>query len=427
MQTIIIVGGGAAGLMAAYELSKQNKYKIIVLEAAERLGGRMHTYTDDLFSMPVELGAEFVHGDLPLTLSLLKQAEINYYKINGNMSYVEKGLFIKEKDEDKYWNDVMKQMKALKKDMPLSEFLISFFNDDKYEKTRQSVKGFAEGFDLADVSKASTCSLYNEWIHEEDAQYRIDGGYIQLINYLVSECKKSDCIFLTDCCVKKINWSKGEVNVLTMCSRFFKGDKIIIAVPLSVLQVDKNDMNYIEFAPEINHHLNAAKNIGFGAVIKIIIEFNEVFWQSKKKDVCFIQTNEKISFWWTQLPNEKAILTGWLGGPKALELKDVTDEELIAISLQSLSSAFNINIDKLKEKVKAQQVLNWANIKHIHGGYSYNLVGSMEAKKLLQQPINETIFFAGEAIYEGKSEGTVEAALISGKQAVSRLMQENFA
>ena len=68
-----MIGAGAAGLMAAYELSKHNK-KVIVLEAGERLGGRIFTYQSDEFSMPVELGAEFIHGKLPLTLDLLKQA-----------------------------------------------------------------------------------------------------------------------------------------------------------------------------------------------------------------------------------------------------------------------------------------------------------------------------------------------------------------
>ena len=97
METIIVIGAGAAGLMAAYELSKNNK-KVIVLEAAERLGGRIYTYTNNAFSEPVELGAEFIHGNLPLTLNLLKQAGIKYHAVKGKMFHVEKGKFKKGED-----------------------------------------------------------------------------------------------------------------------------------------------------------------------------------------------------------------------------------------------------------------------------------------------------------------------------------------
>ena len=63
MESVIVIGAGAAGLMAAYELS-QNGKQVIILEAANRLGGRIHTISDPSFSQPIELGAEFIHGDL---------------------------------------------------------------------------------------------------------------------------------------------------------------------------------------------------------------------------------------------------------------------------------------------------------------------------------------------------------------------------
>lgn len=420
MQTIIIIGGGAAGLMAAYKLSAQNN-KVILLEAADRLGGRIHTYTNDSFSMPVELGAEFVHGKLPVTLGLLKEAGIKYYKVAGKTINLRKGESEKENSYNDRWNEALKQMKALKHDMPLSEFLIKYFNDDKYAHLRNSVKGFAEGFDLADVSKASTLSLYNEWAHEDDVQYRIDGGYIQLLNYFEAESKKKGCVIYNNCCVKKINWSKNEVSILTMCSRYFKADKIIITVPLSALQANASDVNYIEFEPAINNYLNAAKNIGFGTVLKFILEFDEPFWNNQYKNVGFIFSNENIPVWWTQLPNRQPILTGWLGGLKALELKNKTDEELLMQSLQALAASFALPVEVLHKKLKAHKIINWTNIEHIYGGYSYNMVGSVESKKILQQPVDNTIFFAGEGTYEGESEGTVEAALISAENALSQL------
>ena len=123
---------------------------------------------------------------------------------------------------------------------------------------------------MADTTKASTISLYNEWKNEEDVQYRIEGGYKKLIDFLEAECKKNGCVIYTDCCAKKINWKQNEVTVLSMCSRIFKAEKIVITVPVSAIQSNKTEMNYVEFEPAIPNYINAAKNIGFGTVVKII-------------------------------------------------------------------------------------------------------------------------------------------------------------
>ena len=90
MNAVIVIGGGAAGLMTAYELSK-HKIPVTILEAKKRLGGRIHTLSDTSFSQPVEAGAEFIHGDLPLTISLLKEAGITYHEVNDTMFRLEKG------------------------------------------------------------------------------------------------------------------------------------------------------------------------------------------------------------------------------------------------------------------------------------------------------------------------------------------------
>lgn len=422
MHSIIIIGGGAAGLMCAYELSKHNM-QITVLEAKHRLGGRIYTEYDSTFSQPIETGAEFIHGNLPVTLDLLKEAGIKYHAITGGMFHVENGKFRKQKDFIDGWNSVMKQMASLKQDMPLNEFLNNFFADKKYQQLCESVKGFAGGFDLADVFSASTKSLYREWSNEMEHQYRINGGYKKLIDYLETQCKNNGCVFNLHCCAKKISWSTNEVNVLTMCSRIFKGSKIIFTVPVSVLQAAANDENYIEFEPAIPKHIEAAKSIGFGAVIKVILEFTESFWKEKEKNAGFIFMDEEIPTWWTQLPVENNLLTGWLGGAKASALKNKTDEEILNKAIQSLSNAFEISFENLKLKLKAFKIANWCKEPDINGGYSFNTIKTIEATKLLRQPVNETIFFAGEALFEGTPGGTVEAALSNAKKTVEQVLK----
>ncbi len=92
---IIVIGAGATGLMAAYELTKAGK-RVIILEARNRTGGRIHTLDDTSFFKYAELGAEFVHGDLPVTLKVLKEAGIELMPASGEMWHYNDGKFSKD-------------------------------------------------------------------------------------------------------------------------------------------------------------------------------------------------------------------------------------------------------------------------------------------------------------------------------------------
>lgn len=422
MSSVIIIGGGVAGLMTAYEISK-HKIPVTILESKNRLGGRIHTLSHPSFSQPVEAGAEFIHGNLPLTLSLLKEAGISYHAINDEMFRFEKGKPEKEKNFTEHWNKLIEKMSSLNHDMPLNGFLNEFFGDEKYAQLRASVKSFAMGFDLADISTASTKALCREWSKEMDTQYRVDGGYKKLVDYLETRCRDNNCVISMNCCAKKISWSIDEVNILTMCSRIYKANKLVVTAPVSVLQASVDNGNYLEFTPTIPQHIQAAKKIGFGAVIKIILEFTAPFWREKEKDIGFIFTGEVIPTWWTQLPVENNILTGWLGGENALALKDETDEVILDKAIHSLSTSFQIHTQELRKKLKASVIANWCNEPDINGGYSFSTTESIQAKDILWQPVNDTIFFAGEGLFQGVSSGTVEAALSTAKNTAAKVLR----
>jgi monoamine oxidase len=208
-----------------------------------------------------------------------------------------------------------------------------------------------------------------------------------------------------------------------MCSRIFKTNIVIISVPVSVLQVKNNDENYIEFEPFIPEHIEAAKNIGFGSVIKIILEFTENFWNKAKNDAGFFFINEEVPTWWTQLPVENNMLTGWIGNEKTISLKDNTNETILDKALHSLANAFDTSETELRSKLKASNIANWQNEPDINGGYSFNTLKSIEAKKILHQPVNDTIFFTGEALFDGTPLGTVEAAIASAKQTAAKILK----
>src|SRR5207249_352417 len=84
---IIIVGAGAAGLMAARELSERGK-KVFVLEARERIGGRICPLPQEVWGYPAQGGAEFIHGEAPVTHELLKEASLTLVEPEGKWKAV---------------------------------------------------------------------------------------------------------------------------------------------------------------------------------------------------------------------------------------------------------------------------------------------------------------------------------------------------
>ncbi|HEY8999899.1 MAG TPA: NAD(P)/FAD-dependent oxidoreductase [Mucilaginibacter sp.] len=422
---IIIIGAGAAGLMAAYELSKAGK-QVIILEARSRAGGRMYTLNDDLHT---ELGAEFVHGDLPVTLQLLKEANIELQPASGEMWHSNDGKFSRNTEQFEHWDLLLEKLNQLKTDINIGSFLLQEFADEKYISLRAWVTRFVSGYDTADPFKASAFALRREWQSEDDdEQHRVKGGYGAMINYLVNASEQNGAQFYLNTIAKHIHWTHGQVEVVTSVNESFKAKQLIIALPLGVLKADQSEQAAITISPSVAMCREAINQIGFGAIVKLLFQFKTAFWLDQSvagadlSKMSFILSNEAIPTWWTQHPSSSTLLTGWLGGPPAERKKDMSNDELLEEGLQSLSEIFNIGLDKLKNDLVASHVVNWTTDPFTLGSYAYDTVESAEARKVLNTPINYTIYFAGEYLYDGPAMGTVEAALTSGLETAREIM-----
>ncbi|MDN5284119.1 MAG: puo 1 [Mucilaginibacter sp.] len=429
---ILIIGAGAAGLMAAYELSKAGK-KVIILEALDRIGGRAYTLHTGSGLATIELGAEFVHGDLPITLGLLKEAGIKYNLASASMWQYQKGEFTADEFFIEHWDLLITRLNQLKQDMSINAFMQREFSDDKYETMRESVRKYVSGYDTADPQKASCFALLNEWQHEdESAQHRIVGGYGTLMNYLANECKANSGEIHLNTIVKDIYWEPGKVSAITTGGIAYHATKMIVAVPPGVLQAPTQERGAIAFHPLITEHSDTIQQIGFGSVIKILLEFDEAFWENEQtkattghdlKDMGFLLSDEDVPTWWTQFPERSTLLTGWLGGPEAEAKKDFSEDEILMQALQSISNIFKLGIDDLKQGLRYGQVVNWTTLPFTRGSYAYDKVNSPAARKILNNPVNSTVFFAGEYLYDGPAMGTVEAAFTSGKYVAERMLK----
>ena len=197
----------------------------------------------------------------------------------------------------------------------------------------------------------------------------------------------------------------------------FQANKLIITVSAGVLQ-----SGTIQFKPALTDHAVAMQGLGFGAVIKFLFEFKTDFWKEFDDEIGFLLTDEEIPTWWTQLPAESNLLTGWLGGPNATKKAFEPESSLLQTGLQSLSSIFHMPPAMLREELTNYKIINWLNQPYIKGGYSYNTLQSEKAKEILSAPVNNTIYFAGEAISNSESKGTVESALQSGHDTAKMII-----
>jgi monoamine oxidase len=429
---IIIIGAGAAGLAAARVLAKAGK-RVTVLEARHRTGGRIFTIESAGFSRPVEGGAEFVHGDLPYTLNLLLEAGIAYQEMEGITWQFKDGKLIQNNQFIEDWPLLISRLQELTTDITIEEFLNAHFAEEKHKGLRESVTGFVQGYDAADISKASTFALRSEWTSEEEAaQYRLPKGYRQLIQFLEEDSKASGCSIHLSARVKEVRWQPGLAEVFTEHGQTFSASKILITVPLGILQAGENSSAYMRFTPPVSHMLNAARQIGFGGVIKFLFEFKEAFWEQdvfpgkpyrRMPHLGFLFSDAPVPTWWTQLPHPAPVLTGWLAGPDAARHQHFTESQLQDMALDSLASLFDVDKRFLEQQLLKGQVVNWFTDPFSYGAYSYATLNTPDAKKTLNQPLADTLYFAGEALYEGAEMGTVEAALASGTQAAMKIAE----
>jgi monoamine oxidase len=409
---ILIVGAGAAGLMAANELA-QSGYKVCMLEATDRAGGRISTIIHPGFDRPLETGAEFIHGNAPLTMELLNRAGVSYQAVKGNFVTVRNGVWLDEEEQDEKFDLVLERIAQLEKDCTIAQLLNEYFIESEYEATRKSITQFSENFGLADINKASVFAFMNDWNQLDEPQYRVMGGYQQLIKYLMDSVMKYDTSIHFLSAVHKIAYDKNYVTVHTTDNKQYHATRVIVTVSAGVLQAGS-----IEFVPSSLEHAKAINQLGYGPVIKLLFQFKEPFWFEKSEEISFLITNEKIPTWWTQFPDRSPILTGWLGGPGALKLEQ---NEIYENALASVATIFDCDSSYLQEQLIQHHIICWHQLPHIQGGYSYTTLGSDQARQVLLEPANERIYFASEAVYSGKFQGTVEAALQSGKRTAEKI------
>jgi monoamine oxidase len=418
-EQIIVIGAGAAGLMAARELARSGK-KITILEARNRCGGRIHPLPTDEFGYPVEGGAEFIHGESPVTRALLREAGLSLVPVQGTRWNVEHGAFSRrDQVPDFQINRLHKALTELKDDLTLAEFLNRYFAGPEYSQLRHSIESMVEGYDAADPQRASTLALREEWMNRGSGeQARIVGGYGALIDFLAVECRRQGATINLGTTVSAIEETDGGVVACYANGDTHFCDTVILTVPLPLLQEIALPLAACEKAA-------ASAHIGFGNVIKMVLRFGRRWWSDKRPDLAdltFLLSDATIPVWWTQSPAEQPVLTGWCGGPKTEAMAHLVEEELVELGLASLAAIFGLSTKDIGRSLVAARAINWANDPFARGAYSYATPKTREAQSLLASSDCGKVLFSGEAFYRGRDMGTVEAALVSGLETARTML-----
>lgn len=463
---VLIVGAGAAGLAAARELSAA-KFDCIVLEARDRIGGRIHTHLDSQLTAPVELGAEFVHGKPPEVFDLVQRAGFKLTELPNRHWYYRHAVLSQSSE---FWSKIEALNSEMEKfhgpDESFEQFLDHYNRKHQVEDLTSMATLYVEGFHAAHADRISVLGLVktNEAAAEidDEKQFRPAGGYLDIAQWLHDEAVAHGVNFHFQTVVREVAWSAGAITVTSTAGEQFKARRLIVTLPLGVLQ--RQD---VSFTPRLAAKEEAARKLAVGQVVKVILRFRDRFWEELSlpadeggravlKDFAFIHAPDEMPpTWWTQLPVRAPLLVGWAGGTRAEKLlaqssgsgalgsgavssstvrsgttrSDTTrsfgasPDALRDQSLQALSHIFAVPVRLIKDSLVDFYTHDWATDPFSLGAYSYIPVGGLKAQAALAEPVENTIYFAGEAANKKGHHGTVHGALASGLRTAQLIQQ----
>jgi monoamine oxidase len=421
---VVVVGAGAAGLMAAQLLCAARR-SVIVLEARHRVGGRICTERVPGAPVPIELGAEFVHGRAEETLAIVRAGGLTLCRVTdahlvalGGRLRARAALFARVAE-------VAGQLGRGPRDRSVAEALHA---QRITGERRVVVEGFAQGFNAADLDRFSARAFAAE--HGEDDprqrdQLRILSGYDAVIAALRGKLPDDRCTLSLGRVVRRVRWRRRMVEVESVAADGaidrVRAGAVVITLPIGVLRAEEGATGSVRFEPALPpDKARALARIEMGHALRLTLRFRDnPGWPP---ELGFVHARgQAVPVWWTPAPVEAPMITGWAGGPMARRLLELDDAALVARALDALAATLGLPRARLGRLLDGAHFHRWDADPFARGAYSYIGVGGTRAPRALGRPEAGTLFFAGEATDPDRS-GTVAGALASGRRAAAQVL-----
>ncbi|MCB9077533.1 MAG: FAD-dependent oxidoreductase [Anaerolineaceae bacterium] len=408
---VIIIGAGAAGLAAAQQL-KTAGVKALVLEARSRLGGRI--WTDHTYA-PVELGAEFIHGEHAATWQFIEPAGLEAEtwprgRQKGQAyrnRFARQGRLLTDDTLAGRVDDLFEQVTTYTgPERSTGDLLLSLAGSD--EEAALFVANGLACMEAAEVARLSASALSQERALNTAGweNYHITAGYDTLPVLLAEGIEVR-----FDTAVTQIEWKERGVQLAVQGGQLLTARQVIVTVPLGVLQSGRP--RFLPGLPPAKQQ--AIEHLAMGHVTKLVLHFNQAFWP----EFTFLRTDGFVLTWWPVGTAAAPALMGYTGGPAALKLAALGQESAVEQGLQELGQILG---NKARSAFIAGRLVDWSTDPWSLGAYTYTPVGAGQARADLAAPLAPTLFFAGEATATNGHLATVHGAIETGQRAAAEVL-----
>jgi monoamine oxidase len=399
--TILVIGGGLAGLAAAERLARAG-VPIRLVEARDRLGGRL--WTERRFGARVDLGAEFLHGAPEAVARRFVAGDAGTNPPEGDAGP-------DEPEEDAFDADLRAFVAAAAdaEEQTVASFAATLARAPRWRDRIPAILGYIGSFHAADVARMSLRGLveieHAQSVAEHPVRHIADG---ERTVRSFAEALDPARIHLGSP-VATVRWAPGGVEAGLRDGRTFAGRAAIVAIPVGVL-------GSVGFDPEVPRVRAAAARIGIGGAVRLSLVFSAPLWEGE----AFFPLEGAFSVAWTT-PGAPVVVA-WIGGPRAERLRGLTGERLAELALDALSDVLAPRAE-LAARLVGWAHHDWLDDPYAKGAYSWPVAGALDAPGELAKPEADMLFFAGEATCPPAEAGTVHGAVLSGWRAADEVLR----